>query len=118
MTRLCHQQDLAEGQARGFDPAGTGQDQLLLVRHAGRLHAWRNACPHVDGAPLAWRRDAYLSADARHIVCYAHGARFDIETGHCISGPALGQALTRLPLHIDDNGEVHLAMHHPQETTP
>ncbi len=118
MTRLCHQQDLAEGQARGFDPTGTGQDQLLLVRHAGRLHAWRNACPHVDGAPLAWRRDAYLSADRRHIVCYAHGARFDPTTGHCIAGPALGSALTPVAIDIKNDGEVHLAQPLTQETTP
>ncbi|MFG6439062.1 Rieske (2Fe-2S) protein [Roseateles sp. LKC17W] len=118
MTRLCHQQDLAEGQVRGFDPEGRGQDSLLLVRHQGRLHAWRNACPHVDGAPLAWRRDAYLSADGRHIVCYAHGARFDIATGRCISGAALGQALSPLRLRIQNNGEVHLAPPHPQETNP
>lgn len=118
MTRLCHQQELAEGQARGFDPEQRGQDGLLLVRHQGRLHAWRNACPHVDGAPLAWRKDAYLSADGRHIVCYAHGARFDIETGQCIAGPALGQSLTRLPLHLHHDGEVHLAAPPSQETNP
>lgn len=118
MTHLCHQQELAEGQARGFDPGRRGQDSVLLVRHAGRLHAWRDACPHVDGAPLAWRKDAYLSTDRQHIVCYAHGARFDIATGQCISGPALGQALTRVPLQLQNDGEVHLAAPHFQETTP
>ena len=115
---LADAAELAEGQARGFDPAGRGQDSLLLVRHAGRLHAWQDACPHVAGAPLAWRKDAYLSADGQHIVCHAHGARFDPATGRCLIGPALGQSLRPVALTVLDNGEVHLAHPFPQETFP
>ncbi len=81
---------------------------MLLVRQGGGLHAWRDACPHVDGAPMAWRKDAYLNGDRSRIVCSAHGAQFDIATGLCMLGPCLGQSLTRVPLTVDD-GEVFLA---------
>ena len=84
-----------------------------------RWRAWRDACPHVAGAPLAWRKNAYLSADGRHLVCHAHGARFDPATGACLIGPALGQSLCAVPITIDEHGEVHLAdALHPQETHP
>ena len=80
-----------------------------------RWRAWRDACPHVAGAPLAWRKNAYLSADGRHLVCHAHGARFDPASGRCLLGPALGQSLQPLALVLHSNGEVHLA--HPLEET-
>lgn len=104
--RLCHADDLRDGQARGFDPHGSGQDALFLLRHAGQLHAWRNACPHVPGAPMAWKRDAYLSADATRVVCAAHGARFLPDTGECVHGPCLGQRLARVAIWQDAHGQV------------
>lgn len=119
-TRLCHQDALAEGQARGLVPGGgDAGERVVLLRHGGRLHAWRDNCPHQPGTPLAWRRDAYLSADGRHLVCHAHGARFDPATGACLIGPALGQSLCAVPITIDEHGEVHLAdAPHHQETPP
>ncbi|WP_022982105.1 Rieske (2Fe-2S) protein [Ideonella sp. B508-1] len=107
---LCHRDTLADGQARGFDLEGEGQDQFFLVGHGGALHAWRNACPHVDGAPMAWRRDAYLSPDGRQVMCHAHGARFEPDTGRCVQGPCLGQHLQPVPLHIDAQGQVWRAV--------
>lgn len=101
---LCRDGDLAEGQSLGL-PA----QQAFIVRHDGVLRAFRDSCPHQPGAPLAWRRDAYLSADGLHIVCHAHGARFDPATGVCTAGAALGLGLTPLALHIDTQGGVHLA---------
>lgn len=57
---------------------------------------------------MAWRKDAYLSGDGQHIVCHAHGARFDIATGVCNLGPCLGHALTPVRL-AEIHGETHLA---------
>jgi nitrite reductase/ring-hydroxylating ferredoxin subunit len=108
-TVLCRVGDLADGQARGFDLTGQGQDQFFIVRHQGQLHAWRNACPHVDGAPMAWRRDAYLSADGQQVMCHAHGARFEPATGLCVHGPCLGQRLQAVALDVDEQGQVRLA---------
>jgi nitrite reductase/ring-hydroxylating ferredoxin subunit len=97
LVRLCHASELPEGAARGFDPAERGRDTLFVVRRNG-LHAYRNACPHWADTSMAWRKDAFLNADASRIVCAAHGAQFEIETGMCVLGPCLGQALTRVAL--------------------
>ena len=108
-VHLCRLDELPDGQSRGFDPTGTGRDTLFIVRQGERLHAWRNACPHVDGAPMAWRKDAYLSGDRRRIVCYAHGAQFDIASGECLLGPCLGQRLSPVVVQLTAAGEVWLA---------
>jgi nitrite reductase/ring-hydroxylating ferredoxin subunit len=97
LVRLCHASELPEGAARGFDPAERGRDTLFVVRRNG-LHAYRNACPHWSDTSMAWRKDAFLNADASRIVCAAHGAQFEIETGMCVLGPCLGQALARVAL--------------------
>lgn len=105
---LCRFDALPDGSARGFDLVGEGRDTLFIVRRGDRVHAWRNACPHIDGAPMAWRKDAYLNADGSRIVCAAHGAQFDIATGVCTLGPCLGQSLTPVALQLLDSGDITL----------
>lgn len=99
---LCRIDDLAEGHSQGFDPLGEGRDSMFIVRKDGRLHAWRNSCPHYDRARMAWKKDEFLNADRSQIVCGAHGALFTIDTGECTLGPCLGQQLTAVALHIED----------------
>ncbi|MCW5645066.1 MAG: Rieske (2Fe-2S) protein [Rhodoferax sp.] len=115
--RLCHLDDLPCNGSRGFDPLRTGQDSVLVVRQGEQLFAYADICPH-HGTPMAWRKDAYLNGAGDRIVCAAHGAQFEIETGLCTLGPCLGQSLTSVPLTIDPQGEVHLAKPHFQETQP
>jgi len=110
---LCHADELGEGETRGYLPDEDGQDRLFILRHKGVLHAWRNACPHVGGAPMAWKRHAYLSADGQHVMCHAHGARFEPDTGLCVHGPCLGGWLQRVALQISPCGHVNLAIAHP-----
>lgn len=108
-TALCHLDDLPDGASRGFDPQAVGRDTMFIVRQGDQLHGWRNACPHINGAPMAWRKDAYLSADRQQIVCYAHGARFEIDSGLCVLGPCLGQRLEPVSLRTAADGQVYLA---------
>jgi nitrite reductase/ring-hydroxylating ferredoxin subunit len=108
---LCRLDELPERAARGFGPEGTSRKAMFVVRHGGRVRGWLDACPHVDGAPLAWRKDAYLSADGSSIVCYGHGAVFDIDTGVCTRGPCVGQALTPVALECDE-GALWIASPH------
>jgi nitrite reductase/ring-hydroxylating ferredoxin subunit len=103
--------DVPEGGARGYPEAG-----IFVVRKDGRLHAWRDACPHYGDTPLAWRRDAYLDAAGERIVCGAHGAQFDVATGLCVLGPCLGQSLARVALHLNEHGE--MTVMNPKETNP
>jgi nitrite reductase/ring-hydroxylating ferredoxin subunit len=105
---LCHADALAEGEARGFDPWREGRDTVLLVRHRGELHGWLDACPHYDGTPMAWRKDAYLNADRSRIVCAAHGAQFDIASGVCTLGPCLGQSLKRIDIAVTPEKQISI----------
>ena len=105
---VCRLEQLVDGHSRGFDPLREGHDTMFIVRRGDRLFAYRDACPHWEGTPLPWRKDAYLSGDGRRIVCSAHGAQFDIETGICTLGPCLGQSLTPVALVVDDAGNVHV----------
>ena len=102
---LCNAGDIADGESLGFDPFGEGRDSLFAVRCGSALRVFRNRCPH-QGASLPWRKDAYLNGDRTRIVCHAHGAQFDIDTGKCLLGPALGQSLERVDVEIGTDGEL------------
>jgi nitrite reductase/ring-hydroxylating ferredoxin subunit len=105
---LCRLDELPDGSSRGFDPQGIGRDTMFVVRRGTSVRAWRNACPHVEGAPLAWRKDAYLNAQRSAIVCYGHGAIFDLDTGLCTQGPCTGQSLIPLPVRVSADGWLQL----------
>lgn len=117
--RLGPAAEVPEGSARGYDPEGCGQDTLFAVRSGGELRLWRDRCPHA-GTPMAWRRHAYLNAAGDRIVCAAHGALFETDTGMCVQGPCLGQALQPVAFTVDDVGDIVLMRHAPatQETSP
>ena len=99
--RLCRIDELPPGTARGFDPEGAGEDTIFVLRRGAEVRAYHNLCPH-QGARLEYRKDRFLSADGERVICYAHGAQFDPETGVCTQGPCLGQSLARVPCGIDD----------------
>jgi nitrite reductase/ring-hydroxylating ferredoxin subunit len=93
---LCRFEELPDGGSRGFDPDGRGQPSVFAVRRADAVHVYADACPH-HGTAMAWRRDEYLNAAGDRIVCAAHGALFEIETGLCVLGPCLGERLEAVP---------------------
>lgn len=105
LTRLI---DLPEGTARAFDPFDEGQPSMFIVRRGNRLYAYRDRCPH-QGTRMAWRRDGYLNGARDRIVCYGHGAEFDIETGRCVYGPCPGQALEPVSLEVSASGDVYVS---------
>lgn len=109
LVTLCGLDELPEGAARGFDPLQRGRDALFIVKRGATLKAYRNRCPH-QGASLPWKKNAYLNADGSRIVCGAHGALFDIDTGQCLQGPALGQALEPMDVHLTTDGSVTLRL--------
>jgi len=107
---VCRLSDLRDGQGYGFDPFRKGRDTVFVVRRGNKVHAYLDICPHYGRTPLPWKKDAYLTGDAQHIFCSAHGAIFDIETGACILGPCLGQSLTSVQVTISDEGEIRLLL--------
>ena len=54
--------------------------QILLLRVAGEIHAFDNACPH-EGNPLV---DGDVLGD--QLECAYHAWRFDLRTGACLYG--------------------------------
>lgn len=75
--------------SKGFQ---VGRQSLFAVRRAGHIYVYRNNCPH-RGIELEWQPDRFLDAECQFIQCATHGALFLIETGECINGPCLGDAL-------------------------
>lgn len=102
---LCHVDDVEDGESLGVDPLGEGRDSLFVVRRGGRVHVYHNLCPH-QGSTLPWRKNEFLNGDGSRIVCHAHGAQFDIETGRCTLGAALGQSLAKVDISIGRDGIV------------
>ena len=101
---LCRLDEIPDGGARGFPAAPGGFTGLFAVRRGGRVFVYVNSCPHI-GLPLEPLPDRFLDARRQNIVCSAHGARFRVEDGVCVSGPCLGEALEAVEARIVD-GEV------------
>lgn len=98
---LCREEDIPEDGARGFPAAPGGFTGLFAVRKGGRVHVYVNSCPHV-GLPLELLPDRFLDSRRENIVCSAHGARFRVADGVCISGPCIGEALEAVPARVVD----------------
>jgi nitrite reductase/ring-hydroxylating ferredoxin subunit len=107
MRRLCDLSELPEGAARGFPPAPGSFIGLFAVRHRDQIHVYLNSCPHI-GLALDWEPNQFLSHDMQRIVCATHGAEFRIEDGETLSGPCLGEHLTKINCHIE-NGALWVA---------
>ena len=107
MTRLIGQiDDLREGEARAFGPFEGSRIKAFAVRRNGCLYAYWDACPHYSGTPMAWRSNAYLNAAGDRIVCASHAAEFEIETGLCVHGAALGLTLDPAPIAATADGAI------------
>jgi nitrite reductase/ring-hydroxylating ferredoxin subunit len=98
---LCRVEDIAEGSARGFPAAPGSFTGLFAVKKDGRIHVYVNSCPHI-GLPLEPLPDRFLDAKKQVIICSAHGARFRIEDGFCVTGPCAGESLEAVPVRIVD----------------
>jgi len=98
----CAAADLAAGRTAKFRlHCGGKRVNGFVVNHDGAYHAYVNRCPHV-GTPLDLWENEFLSEDTRTIVCATHGAVFEPATGRCIAGPCSGDALTPLPIRLED----------------
>lgn len=101
--RLCAVDDIAERSARGFEIAGTS---LFAVKFDGRIHVYRNSCPHL-GVELNWLENQFFDLDDQLLQCATHGALFDPASGACVAGPCRGRALEPIASSIED-GQLYL----------
>ena len=104
-ARLCHVDDIPDGDSRGFFvELGGAWHTLFAVRRGNAVFAYVNSCPHT-GAPLNFLPDKFLDLQKTRILCTNHGALFRIEDGHCIHGPCAGKDLQSAPVLVE-RGEV------------
>lgn len=73
--------------------------RICLVRVHGEVFAVEDRCPHRD-FPLSGG-DVVSGC----LECPFHGARFDVRTGQCVSGPSEGDSVTVYPV-LQVNGVV------------
>ncbi len=78
-TVALPESELHEAEPRLAEVAGT---RVVLVRHAGRIHALGEVCSHLGG-PLAEGK-----IEDGGIVCPWHSSRFRLEDGGVLDGPA------------------------------
>lgn len=102
-NKLCHINDLADPDARGFKQ----EPPVFIVKKDNQVFGYINKCPHT-GVNLEWQEHDFLNIDKTYIQCSMHGAIFSIESGSCIHGPCNGSGLTRINLSVDDEGNIHL----------
>ena len=103
MINIGHITDIPEETSKEYHVSP--DISLFIVNKHDRLFAYLNQCPHI-GVELNWNPDQFLNHDHSLIQCATHGALFMIETGECISGPCLRQALTPIPLIQDTDGQL------------
>jgi nitrite reductase/ring-hydroxylating ferredoxin subunit len=87
-TPVCRA-DAVSGVKTCVITTAAGNFPLLLLRGALGLRAYVNACPH-QYLPLDYRSQNLLSADGAKLLCSAHGAEFDAETGSVLAGADCG----------------------------
>lgn len=77
-TRIVRSGDLREG---AMSVGRLGVRQVAVARVAGRLYAFRNACPHA-GSPLS----GGMLRNGK-VICARHGWGFELDGGACTNQP-------------------------------
>jgi len=105
MQHVCNVDEIGDGDARGFEvKQGAEQVSIICIRQGKHVLAYRNRCPHT-GINLEWLPDQFLDDTKQYLVCSTHGAMFQLEDGLCVTGPCTGDALTAVPVMVE-NGSV------------
>jgi 3-phenylpropionate/trans-cinnamate dioxygenase ferredoxin component len=99
LVHIASKKDLAPGQIRIHPEL---HDVIVVCQAPGVFKAVSRNCPHQNW-PLD---DAYILED--RIVCTLHGSEFDLETGVCLSPPAIDALQTYSIVELDDELYVEL----------
>lgn len=102
---LCRLEDIPDGEGRGFELDGGGDD-IFVVRRGDRVHGYVNSCPHAASS-LDWVENQFMNLDKSRILCATHGAEFSIEDGYCVLGPCRGKSLAPVAVSVR-GGKVEL----------
>jgi nitrite reductase/ring-hydroxylating ferredoxin subunit len=78
----------------------------FVQRWQGKVYGYENSCAHV-GLELDWNPGKFLDQDGRYLICAAHGALFEPDSGGCVAGPCAGRALRQLAV-MERDGNIFL----------
>jgi nitrite reductase/ring-hydroxylating ferredoxin subunit len=99
---------IPDGKARSFVvELKDGRCFGFVVRRGHAVFGYIDQCAHL-GLPLAQALDQYLTPDGRLIQCSWHGALYKVDSGRCVGGPCVGQALRPWPVTVRDGQIVTL----------
>lgn len=98
---LCRLEEIPGEGAVEVKMDGERPSFLILMRREDRIFAYLNVCPHA-GRPLNWAPDQFLFTPDDQLVCAAHGATFEPDSGICVLGPCLGARLTPFEIEVRD----------------
>ena len=87
LVRIENARDIASGEMRVFDVAGT---KVNIASVGGQLHAFDDTCTH-RACSLAKGK-----LDGTTVTCPCHGSQFDVTTGEVLRGPAHQAVRSRL----------------------
>jgi nitrite reductase/ring-hydroxylating ferredoxin subunit len=79
LIKIGQAKDVAEGEMRVFDVAGT---KVNVANASGHLYAFDDTCTHA-GCSLA---NGELKGTT--VTCACHGSQFDVTSGAVVRGPA------------------------------
>ncbi|WP_210347012.1 Rieske 2Fe-2S domain-containing protein [Bradyrhizobium sp. CCBAU 53351] len=103
---LCEAVDIGEGSLKSIK-FGPADFPVLIVRSAGTLVAYVNACPH-QYLPLDHRGSNVLSADGAVLRCTNHSAGFRVRDGVGVEGLGQDCVLDAIPIVVDDEGRIRV----------
>jgi nitrite reductase/ring-hydroxylating ferredoxin subunit len=86
---------------------GDARFSLLVTRSEAGVSAFENVCPHAR-SPLERPDGRVVVHQKKFVICAAHGASFQIDTGRCVAGPGLGLGLNRVAVSVL-GGQIRIA---------
>lgn len=102
-TVLCTLSDLSENTPIEVTfEADSETHYLFAVLIDKQVHVWKNSCPH-QGRPMNWAANQFLVDKKKQLVCAAHGACFNMQSGLCTSGPCSGESLIAYDVYIQSD---------------
>ena len=107
VTRITTVEEVPENGSFLFtvrEPDGR-EEEVILVRLADGIAAWKNFCQHETDQRLDRGRGAAMRDG--EIICPKHGSMFDAATGYCDNGKAAGSTLVEVDVAVR-HGDVYL----------
>lgn len=103
---ICASGDLADGNLGvRFPVIEAGRPVTgFAVRYNGIVQAFVNRCAHVP-MELDWTPGHFFDETGLYLMCAAHGAVYEPDTGRCAGGPCRGGRLRSISVLVR-NGQI------------